>query len=372
MHKSGLQQLTNHVTRAASGLELIHIGTAVRVYARQQRHHSRQLRKVIPVNQNARRARHRHPVNQMVGRATSGQQGDHGVDDAALIHHAADRRKAASLGDGQHAAHGFTCEQLALGVSRVDKGCARHMQAHGFEQHLVAVGRAIESASALIVVSGRFGRQQLLAAHQALRRLLAHLGLGGVRQARGHRPGRHKNRWQMTKMQRTDQEARHDLVAHAQHERGIEHIVRQRNGGALRNGIAAEQRQLHAWSALRHAIAHGRHAASYLGRCAMLAGFVFEDVWVVRQRRMGRQHIVVCSDDADIGRLLLDDANLVRTRQARKGMRHVGTTQALGAGRAGRHLIHHSQIGAARSSTALADAARDRVDGCVKFHVGTS
>ena len=39
---------------------------------------------------NARAARNRHPVDQVVGGAARGQQGHHGVDDAALVHQLAD------------------------------------------------------------------------------------------------------------------------------------------------------------------------------------------------------------------------------------------------------------------------------------------
>jgi hypothetical protein len=37
----------------------------------------------------------------------------------------------------------------------------------------------------------------------------------------------------VAEVQRADQQAGHDLVAHAQQQRGVEHVVRQRHGGAM-------------------------------------------------------------------------------------------------------------------------------------------
>jgi hypothetical protein len=67
-------------------------------------------------------------------------------------------------------------------------------------------------------------------------------------------------------MQSTNQEARHDLVAHTQQQRRIEHIVRQGHCGAHGDGVARKQAQLHAGQALCDAIAHGWNTASHLNR----------------------------------------------------------------------------------------------------------
>ena len=110
-------------------------------------------------------------------------------------------------------------------------------------------------------------------------------------------------------MQRTDQQARHDLVAHAQHQRAVEHVVRQGDRGGHRDHVARIQAQLHARRALRDAVAHGRHAAGDLGRGAEPARLGLDQVRVVLQRRVGRQHVVVGGDDADVGRTLRDHRN---------------------------------------------------------------
>ena len=88
-------------------------------------------------------------------------------------------------------------------------------------------------------------------------------------------------------MQRTDQQTGHDLVAHAQHQRGVKHVVAQRHGGGHGNHVAREQAELHAGSALGHAVAHGGHAPGHLGCGAQLARLLFDDVGVVLQRRVG-------------------------------------------------------------------------------------
>jgi hypothetical protein len=66
--------------------------------------------------------------------------------------------------------------------------------------------------------------------------------------------------------------------------------------------VSREQAQLHAGRALRDAVAHGRHAAGHLGRGAQAARLVLDQVGVMLQRLVRRQHVVVGVDDADVGR----------------------------------------------------------------------
>ena len=93
VHEAAIEQLADHKAGAPRRLELVHIGAAVGVHMGQQRHHIRQGRKIIPVDHDARRPRHRHPVNQVVGGAAGGQQRHHRVDDCPLINNAAYRCK---------------------------------------------------------------------------------------------------------------------------------------------------------------------------------------------------------------------------------------------------------------------------------------
>ena len=160
-------------------------------------------------------------------------------------------------------------------------------------------------------------------------------------------------------MQRADQQTGNDLVAHAQQQSSIKHIVRKRNGRALRDGIAAEQAQFHARRTLGHTVAHGRHAASHLRGSAVAAGFVFQNVGVARIRRVGREHIVVRSDDSNVRPLFLHDAELVLSGQTSKSVRHIGAAHALGSGRARCHGIDLFEVFGACGATAFLNAASD-------------
>ncbi len=263
----------------------------------------------------------------------------------------------------EHRAHRFARQLLAHGGTGVDEGRARHMQAHGFEKHLVAVGGTVKGAGAGRVVGPGLGVQQLRPPHQAQRGLLAHLGFFVIRQARGHGAGRHKHGRQMTKMQRADQKAGHDLVAHAQHQRAIKHIVTQRDGGGHGNHVAREQAELHAGRALGHAVAHGGHAAGHLRRGAQAAGLGLDDVGVMLQRRVGRQHVIEGGHDANIGRALGHDTKLVIGWQRGESVRHIRTAQPLGTGFAIGGQRQTIQVGAARDPAAFTDACRDSLNG---------
>ena len=250
------------------------------------------------------------------------------------------------------------------------------MQTHGFEQHLVAVGRAIKSAGAFAVVGLGFGFEQFGSAHQAQRGLFTHLGFFVVGQAAGHGASGYKHRGQMAKLQSANQQPRHDLVAHAQHQGRIKHVVAERHRRGHGDHVTAEQAQFHARRSLRDTIAHGGHTPGHLGRGAQFAGFVFDQVRVVLQRRMGRQQIVVGVDDADVGRTRGHHFDFVQGRSAAfvvlghggKSVGHIGAAQALGTGVLAGGSLDVLQIGLAGRATALGDAGGDRRHGGVKCH----
>jgi hypothetical protein len=163
----------------------------------------------------------------------------------------------------------------------------------------------------------------------------------------------------MAELQRAYQQARNDLVAHAQHQRRVEHVVRKRYRRAHGDDVPAEQAELHAAGALGHAVAHRRHAAGHLGRGAQLAGFVLDEGRVSLQRRVRRQHVVVGGDDADVGRALRHDLEAVIERHARKGMSHVGTAHAVHAGVARGGGMQLGEVGVTCGTAARGDAGRD-------------
>ena len=64
---------------AAGGVEMVHVGVAVRVDAREHRHDGRQFIEIVPVDDDAGRLGDRHQVQRVVGRAAGGQQADQAV-----------------------------------------------------------------------------------------------------------------------------------------------------------------------------------------------------------------------------------------------------------------------------------------------------
>ncbi len=100
----------------------------------------------------------------------------------------------------------------------------------------------------------------------------------------------------------------------------------------------------------------------------MFARLVLDQVGVVLQRRVGREHVVVGRDDAQVGRALGHDAQPVVAGQAGKRVGDVGAAQALRARRALREGVKPFKVGAARGGAALADALRDGSDGAMEGH----
>ena len=253
---------------------------------------------------------------------------------------------------------------------RVDEGSTRHMQAHGLEQHLVAVGRAVEGAGAGAVIGRALGGEQFLATGQSLCGAFAHARLLRVGQPGRHRPGRHEDARQMSEVQRADQQPRHDLVAHPEQQRRVEDIVRQRHRGAHGDGVAREQAEFHARLALRHAVAHRRHPTRDLGRGAEAPRLVADQRRVALIGLVGRQHVVVGADDGQVGGALRHHAELVRTWQRREGVRHVGAAHAIRATRPAHEAIETLQVGRTGWRTALANACGDRGHGRVEGDIG--
>jgi hypothetical protein len=246
---------------------------------------------------------------------------------------------------------------------RMHERGARHVQPHRLEQHLVAVGGAVERARAGAVVGGRFGLQQLLAPDQALREFFAHLRFVAVAQAAAHRPRGHEHARQVTEMQRADQQSRHDLVAHAEQQGGVEHVVRQGNRGRHRDRVAREQAQLHAGQALRDAVAHRRHPTGHLDRCAMATCLVANHGREALVGLVRRQHVVVGGDDGDVRRALGNDAEFVVARQGGERVGDVGAPHALAAARPRHGRVDALQVGAARGRAAFKNARCDFRDG---------
>ncbi|MCY1410603.1 hypothetical protein D9M71_259730 [compost metagenome] len=296
----------------------------------------------------------------MVGRATGSEQRHHRVDDGALVDDFRHRQVVAVFrGQAAGLARGFAGQLVAQRGVRVDEGGARQVQAHHFHQQLVGVGGAIEGAGARRVVGSHFRGEQLLAGRLALGEQLAHGGLFLVGDAGGHRPGRDEHHRQMAEAQRADQQAGDDLVAHAQAQRGVEHVVREGDGGAHGDHVAAGQRQLHPRFTLGDAVAHGRHPAGELAdRADLVQGFL-DQRREAFQRLVRREHVVVGGNDGDVGLVHQAQRLLVAIAAGRDGVGEVAAGQRTPVRALGRRGFHHGEITLTGRRAAGLDALGD-------------
>ena len=131
----------------------------------------------------------------------------------------------------------------------------------------------------------------------------------------------------MTKTQRPHHQPRHDLVAHPQVQRGVEHVVRQRHGSGHGDHLAAGDAQLHARLALRHTIAHGRHATSELAHRTQLTQRLLDLLGKGFVRLVRRQHVVVGRHDGHVGRIHQAQGLLVVTAATGYTVSEVGALQ---------------------------------------------
>ena len=368
---AGLGQFARDEGHAAGGLEGVHIGRAVGIDAREQRRDRRQFVHVGPVDQHPRRPRHGDQVDGVVGGAPGGQKGHDHVDDGLLVDdvgHAA--LAAARQFDGplrRRRRQGVA--QTGVGM---DKGGGRHVQPAQLHHHLVGVGGAVEGAGAGRVIAADLAFQQGLTINLVLRIFGADAGFFRIRNARRHGAGRGEDDGQVTEGQGAHEQAGHDLVADAQHQARVEGVMGQ--GHARRHGddVAAEQRQLHAWAALGHAVAHGGRAAGDLGRGADLAHRRAHDVGETLERLMGRQHVVIGRDDAQVRLGPVHRRQLVGDGLAREGVRPVGAGQFGAPGPAVAGGVHATDIVGAGLAAFFDDAGGDRGDRRMKRHQPSS
>ena len=132
----------------------------------------------------------------------------------------------------------------------------------------------------------------------------------------------------MPELHRAHEQTGHDLVAHAEHERGIKHLVRQGHGGGQGDDVAREQREFHARFTLGDTVAHGGHTASHLGTRAHAPSRRAQQLGVMFKRLVCREHVVISGDDAHVGGAFGVDFEFVAGAQGCGGVRHVGATQA--------------------------------------------
>ncbi len=105
----------------------------------------------------------------------------------------------------------------------------------------------------------------------------------------------------MPEAERPGDEPGHDLVADAEQQRRVEHLVRERHGGRERDHVAAEQRELHSGAALGDPVAHRRHATRELGDAAGAQDLLLQQRRIALERLVRGEHVVVGGDDRDVG-----------------------------------------------------------------------
>ena len=276
MQKARVQQFADHIGQPTRRVKMVHVGQPVGIDARHQRCRVRDVGEVLQVKLHARGAGHGDDVDHQIGRSARRHQPHQTVHKGALVQNITDGAVIiAQVGDFQRAfgaRMGQRIAQVGVGVHERRTG---QVQAHELHQHLVGIGGAVERAGARTVIGCHLGLHQLVAAHFASGVLLADLGFLLVRQARGHRPRRQKDRGDVAKGRGGNDQPRHDLVANTKINRTVKGVVRQRHTGGQRDDVARKQRQLHARLPLGHAVAHGGYAPRNLcgaavGQCGLL------------------------------------------------------------------------------------------------------
>ena len=283
----------------AGVVEVVHVIGAVGIDPRDQRDRRRELGEIAPVDSDPGSSRDRRQMDEMVGRAAGCEQPDHGVDDRFFIDDLG-QRPLARLPQLSEAVNRGPRQRLPERRAGIDERGVGHVQAHQLHHHLVAVGGAIEGAGAGRMIGAAFGLQELVLAHFSFGVELPNPLLFLVGQARGHGSSGHQKHRQMAEAKCADQQARHDLVANAEQSRGIEHAVAERDRGAHRDHVAAEQRQVHAGLALSHPIAHRWNTAGDLRRRTDLARENLHLLGVAAIGLMSREHVVVSGYNSDV------------------------------------------------------------------------
>ena len=211
------------------------------------------------------------------------------------------------------------------------------------------------------MVRGHLRLHQLVAADLSGGELLADPGLLVIRQPADHRAGGDEDGRHMAEGRGGHDKARHDLVADAKVKRRVETVVAKRDACGQRDHVAGEKRQFHPVAPLRDAVAHRRDAARDLRGDAKLPRRLADDLRIILIGLVGRQHVVIGGDHADIGDPSRGQVALVRAHRG-IGMGLIAAGQ-VGARRAfPGGLPHPVKIGAPCPGGAGADARGDRVE----------
>ena len=278
-----------------------------------------------------------------------------------------DRREGIAFRDQLQRAPGAEFRQrVAQRRVRIDERSPGQMQAHDLHQHLIGVRRPVERAGSRAVIRLGLGVQQLGPRRLALGEQLANLRLFVVGQARGHRPGGQEHGGQVAERERADQQAWHDLVADAEIDRRVEHLVRERHRRGKRDDVAREQGQLHARLALRDPVTHRGHAAGDLRGPSGRPHRALDQFGKALERLMRRKHVVVGRDDRQIRRLAVAQRVLVLGAAGGEAVREIGAAELLARRPLADRMIDPVEIGPPPIAAALDDALGDFADAGVE------
>ena len=216
-------QLADQKRHSARRLKMIDIRAPVGIQAAKQRRDARQRGEIVPLQNDAASARHRRQMNRVIGRAAARQHADDCVDKSPRRQRRRRRRRGllgiravSNPNIAAQTAHRGASQRRAQRRSGIDKRCARQLQAHQFEHHLIRVRGAVKSASPGRVIRRGLRRQQRLASDFTSRMALPHARFFGVVKAGRHRPRGRENDRQMAESRRRDRHSGRDFVAHAQ------------------------------------------------------------------------------------------------------------------------------------------------------------
>ncbi len=126
-------------------MKLVDICRAIRVDPAEQRDNVRQLRKIIPVDDDPGCSGHCDKVHGQIGGTPCCQQTDYAVNDDFFIYQLPDRQIIAAVFSKADNLAGSGIRQCGTqrGI-RMNKGRARQMQPHDFHHHLIGIGGAVK------------------------------------------------------------------------------------------------------------------------------------------------------------------------------------------------------------------------------------
>ncbi|BBG29596.1 transposase [Zymobacter palmae] len=371
--QAAFDQLASQEAHATCCVEVVHVSLAVRVNLHQARYDSRQLGEVIPRDGDARSTGHSNQVHGVVSGTTRCQQTNDCVDDGTFVDLFVERSEFAALfGHFDRTLSRIFRQRITQRRVRVDERGTRQVQTHQLNHQLVGVCSTVEGAGTRCVVGRTFGIQQFFTANFAFSEFLANFSFLLVGDTGRHRASRNEDGRQVTETSGTDEQARYDLVADTEVQRGVEHVVRQTDGRGHGDGVAGEQRQFHTRLTLSDTVTHGRNTTSELGSGAYFTSRFADQIRKDFERLVSRQHVVVSGDDAQVGAVHQLQRLLVVATAGGNAVSQVTAVKLAAVYAASFLLLHVFQIQSTTFSRTFLDALSDPGHCFIHGHFYTS